>query len=451
MQIDNSDGPPIQFKQPINLTGSIATLAGPQDGETTPYLFGDKIPHFVIGADSTGNGHNIFRDEPLYPQAFAQGETATISEASLNRGPVGPPPSNFLGATYHIGEQVAQANASTVVPVTTDSDVDLYGYAAGIYQQSTDNLEGDEVPVGILANTQWSDVHLKFKTDHRLSALFKLSGAGDKQGGGATLAFGDWGSAHGRSAVINGDIYAAVESATVKSTVLVEYDEGHITRPADASLYLVSSNLLGNTGKVELCKGCNSFMKWGTWGGQLQFRDGGSYPQANVTADVNLGWYVVGDIPTQDEIDADTFLALHPTATFNGTAIGNVANNIDGSGWKTYVATGDLAMNWNFANRLGNLTISKFDTSVTPGGLTFTGDMCAPGVACGGGNFVTPEGNHFGGPLSGALPGNLGGPLDGNALGSFVNNGNTVAAGVIGRFEANNDLYGVAGVFGGKR
>jgi hypothetical protein len=193
-------------------------------------------------------------------------------------------------------------------------------------------------------------------------------------------------------------------------------------------------------------------MKWGTWGGQLQFRDGGSYPQANVTADVNLGWYVVGDIT-----DVSALEALGGSANYKGTAIGNVANNIDGSGWKTYVATGDLAMNWNFAGHTGDLTISKFDTSVTPGGLTFTGDMCAPGVACGGGNFVAPEGNHFGGPLSGTLPNNLGLPenidrvLAGSAVGSFVNNGNTLAAGVIGNWNVHNDVYGATGIFGGKR
>ena len=252
---ENPQGPLISHGiQTINLTGSIATLAGPKDGEVTPYLFGDTIPHFVIGADSTGNGHNVFQDEPLHPEAFAPQETALISTENFSHGPL-VPPSAFTGATYHVGEQASQANASTVTPVTTGADVDLYGYAAGIYQQTpTDDNE-----VGILANTSASDVHLKFKDDNRVSALFNLSGAGDHGGGGASLAFGDWGNAHGRSTVINGNIYAAVKSATQRSTVFVEYgnNEGNIPRTPDASLYLVSSGLLGNTGNVHLCQNCD--------------------------------------------------------------------------------------------------------------------------------------------------------------------------------------------------
>ncbi len=82
--------------------------------------------------------------------------------------------------------------------------------------------------------------------------------------------------------------------------------------------------------------------------------------------------------------------------------------------------------------------------------------MCAPGVSCEQ-NSGVPEGNHFGGPLTAAaslptttLPANLS-DLAGSAVGSFVNNGNTVAAGVIGNWNVHNDFYGATGIFGGQR
>ena len=67
---------------------------------------------------------------------------------------------------------------------------------------------------------------------------------------------------------------------------------------------------------------------------------------------VNLGWWVAGDLATSG--DLDTLQALNATATYNGHAIGNVAS-LDGSTWRTYVASGDLEMNWSFAERAGDL------------------------------------------------------------------------------------------------
>ena len=136
-------------------------------------------------------------------------------------------------------------------------------------------------------------------------------------------------------------------------------------------------------------------------------------------------------------------------------------------GWHTYVATGDLDMNWNFGTRSGDLTISKFDASHFPdnGGLSFTGSMCAPGVTSCGTN--TPGGNHFGGALSGALPdtwqhGEATGQiptdarnLNGFALGSFVRGPDNVGTersvpqGVIGNWGVGNDRYMASGIFAG--
>jgi hypothetical protein len=280
----------------------------------------------------------------------------------------------------------------------------------------------------MLLNSDPTQVHLKFKDENRLSAFFDLTGAGEEGGGGARLAFGDWGGAHGHSAVINGNIYAAIESGTVPSLAIVDGYNGQQTRFADASLYLVSGALLNPN--VAPCSQCD-FIKWGTWGGQIEFKDDVWNP---VTAHVNLGWYVAGDLTTVGQID--TLAATGATASYAGSVVGNVAS-LQGDVWSTYVATGNLAMNWNFGQRTGDLTISNFDSrsyGTGPNGLSQPVDI-----------------NRFSGSLN-QISGPSIGSMTGNATGSFVNNGpSNPAAGVIGNWNVRSDTYGATGVFAGRR
>ena len=104
---------------------------------------------------------------------------------------------------------------------------------------------------------------------------------------------------------------------------------------------------------------------------------------------VHLGWWVAGDITAAT--DLNEFGNQFAQATYSGHAIGNVAS-FNGETWKTYVAGGDLAMTWNFGERSGDLTISRFDQKNFSGGLTFSGDMNAPGQL---------SGKHFEGDLHG--------------------------------------------------
>jgi hypothetical protein len=115
-------------------------------------------------------------------------------------------------------------------------------------------------------------------------------------------------------------------------------------------------------------------------------------------------------------------------------------------------------MAWDFNSRSGDLTISKFDRSITPGGLTFSGEMSAPG------ELATGK-NQFGGPLSLAntnLPNNLSSlnGMTGSATGSFVRgpsnfNGNgrpiqgSTPQGVIGNWNVGSARYNANGIFAG--
>ena len=132
----------------------------------------------------------------------------------------------------------------------------------------------------------------------------------------------------------------------------------------------------------------------------------------------------------------DKLAATNASASYTGHAIGNVASNIDGN-WKTYVAAGNLNMQWNFGPRQGNLAISNFDANGPKGPLNVSGQMSTPGVLT----------NQFGGNLSGTLGAR---EIAGSATGSFVNNGpSNPAAGVLGNFNvgSNSNGYKATGIF----
>ena len=212
-------------------------------------------------------------------------------------------------------------------------------------------------------------------------------------------------------------------------------------------------------------------MKWGVFIAAASFEEEDSDTIARDVA--ILGWWVAGDIAAVGDLPFDG------TASYSGGAIGQVVTNINADastdlvgqdGWTTYTATGDMDMNWDFGKRSGDLKISKFDqANFGTDGLTFRGNMCAPGVtACG---TTTPSGNHFGGKLTGQLPadgqnGELppgARDLDGFAVGSFTRGpGNydqetgkpikgSIPQGVMGSWGVGNDRYQASGIFAGKR
>jgi hypothetical protein len=132
--------------------------------------------------------------------------------------------------------------------------------------------------------------------------------------------------------------------------------------------------------------------------------------------------------------DLDKLAVLGATATYNGSAWGTVDSNLGEGGWKTYDASGDLTMNWSFAHRKGDLTISNFDSRHVNGGLTFGSGPY--------GMTQIPNLNQFAGSLSGS-------GLSGSATGSFVNNGSVAAGGVIGNWNVGDSNYKATGIFGG--
>lgn len=411
-------------RESFAFTGDIATLAGP-DGS---HFMGSDNPNIVIGFDTTGT-HNIGRDIPLDP------DPSSVEDQS--------------GSTHHIGVGVG-----TLPPQGQTLSGEYKGYAAGMVQS--------EVPqsnfINVVASLTPDDLVVNFNpTTNTLSADISVFDV--QNGGGATNAYhiglgDDSESPADKSAYIDNLHYAAIESGPTSTTV--KHGEGSTWTNATSTAYLVSGDQLNVTsffpdtfaadsnGYRPFCTNCE-FLQWGAWGARVEFSNGESAEDHHVD-NIHLGWWVSGEPTTVGQIDA--LAQTGATATYTGHAIGNVANNLSGSGWQTYVAAGNLNMTWNFGPRTGNLTISQFDTQYFGGnGLSFSGAMCAPGVSCGTGINVA-AGNHFGGPLSGQLPGGLG-SLSGNAAGSFVNNGPNPAAGVIGNWNVGHNDYKAGGIFAG--
>ena len=408
-------------------TGDIASLDGP-DGS---HFLGSEQPNIVIGFDSTGEAHNIGRDQPYEP-----GDSESV------------------GSTYHVG-----AGLGTLEPQTQSFDGTFNGYATGMVES--------EIPASdftnVVASRSSDDFSITFNPD--ANTLWADLTVFDDGGGDVVdsyqLGFGDkdQDGTDNRSAYIDDLHYAAIENGAVVTRsdyYPEEYLQGEpipgqeVSTPyeyAEATSYLVSGDQLGVTqffpetfeadenGNRPFCNDCD-FIKWGAWGTRTEFGD--SEETVEYVDNVHLGWWVAGDITKAAELDDLANLGM--IATYNGNAIGNVANRIGRDSWATYVASGKLFMDWDFAERAGNFEISKFDKANIGGqGLTFAGPISQPGNL----------GNHFAGNISGNLPNNLGG-LSGAAKGSFVNdlNGNS-ARGVIGNWNVKGNNYKATGIFAG--
>ena len=447
----NCNGDCGTHRDQVAFTGDIATLAGP-DGS---HFFGKNDPNIVIGFELTGT-HNIGRDIPLDP---------------IDTSPGAPPASQQVqdqsGSTYHIG-----VGLGPLPPQTQTFDGEFKGYAAGIYTQpaSSLGLSGGRSPVGIL--TSGSDgMTIDFnRAQNTLSASINLTEADpdgdpfdeDDKLGGLSIGFGDSGTVHGRSAYIDNLHYAAIETPDATTAqVFSSEDNGRPlpTTSVSATSYIVSGDQLGVTsfftdtftykdqnGNRPFCQDC-SFLQWGAWGTRANITAGGSDSSTNSTTNVHLGWWVAGDIPTIGQ------LPTQGAATYSGNALGDIAANVPGSGWQTYVAAGKMDMSWDFRCRSGTLSISNFDANGPMGALNVSGKMSIPGI----------PGDQASAQFNGALTGSLGqGSIAGSANGAFMRGPVNINAqgapivgsipqGVAGNWNVGNDAYKAAGIFAGGR
>ena len=174
------------------------------------------------------------------------------------------------------------------------------------------------------------------------------------------------------------------------------------------------------------CASCEDFIRWGFWGfqtGELQIGESEGPLRFDST-------WVNGDLTTRAQLGALAVSGDTAEATYNGDAVGTVHNGAD-----TYVATGDMQLDWSFADRAGTIAITNFDAN----------DSDLDGKNLIGGMISLPSD-----PKQTGFGGWLFGDGIGIAQGAFVNKGSQAAAGVIGNFgfSAGYD-YTASGVFMG--
>ena len=166
-------------REALAFTGDIATLAGP-DGS---HFLGSGNPNMVIGFNSTGT-HNIGRDIPLNPNS------QPVDQSS--------------GSTYHVGYGIGslQPSAQTLAGP-------YHGYASGMVES--------QVPASgfsnVVASTSSNDLTLAFDpVGNSVTASITVRDVQHHDGAteAYTLGFGG----QGRSAYIDDQHYAAIESST---------------------------------------------------------------------------------------------------------------------------------------------------------------------------------------------------------------------------------------------
>lgn len=171
------------------------------------------------------------------------------------------------------------------------------------------------------------------------------------------------------------------------------------------------------------CVSCEEFIRWGFWGFSKEDLAIGSF-QGDANFDST---WVNGALTTAEQLNVkagDT-----ATATYRGDAIGTVNN-----AGEVYTATGDLKMTWDFADRAGTIGIKNFDRDHLNNGA---------GTSLGGYVISFDDQTGFGGAIYGYQS-------NGIVQGTFVNNGDDVAAGVVGNFGFNRGYdYTASGVFMG--
>lgn len=393
----------------VNMRGTLSTLAGP-DGS---HFFGDNADHFVIGS-------------PLDPNdAFFD-----ISVDGENDATFG---------SHHVASLVEET-PQTEYERTSKT---VTGFMAGVAESSS-NPDSPNA----LTSAGGTNFYLELNaTNHSVSAVGVLNSWDildeDEEIDSYLLTFGgaptaelDLGpfdplitsgeGATGGSTYVAWDIYGAVQNNDPSNTrILGEYEAVEVehTDTANPGSYMVSGRAVPIAGYTH-CADCD-FIDWGWWGTRVVVLPGESDALPNGRRDfVHMGTWVAGDITA--EVD----MPINVRATYEGTMLGTVVSHQGEGEVSQYIAAGTFGMTYNFNDRAGEFWIDDFDGYYLEGQAYSDGEMSR--------NFFYAE-NDGGEGASFTVSG------------AFVNNGQEIAAGVIGDFTIEDYGFYAVGTIAGKQ
>lgn len=385
---------------PVSLRGGISTLAGP-DGS---HLFGDNGQNFVIGPPVSDS----FTDNAL---RFSETYTGDPLDGYLGDGVFG---------THHVADLVGDIPQASLSRTTRSQT----GFASGL-SESWSNAAGDATVLGSLIPDFELDLDA---TEHTATAFAFPVEMFDQDPvlWGYQIRFGeDETGGRGNSTFVDDHRFGATQNNRNTNTRILT--DGGQSLPEvegrNAGSYIVSGRATPIPG-YEHCPSCD-FIDWGWWGTQIQVEGNGSAEVPETRRDmVHLGTWVAGQLTQLSTLPTDI------VATYEGTALGNVARTTSG-GTFIYVAAGTFDLTFDFSSREGTVNINDFDgidAEVLVAHYNY-GSV----AAFEGDGYVAESGLQV--LLSGA----------------FVDDGNNYGAGVIGEFGIDGEGLRIAGTLVGER
>ncbi len=378
-------------------------LAGKVRGSTR--VGGSNVLHTLSGAFDTatdGNGASFFGGaQPDHFVLQATPGTTVTDETST-------------GSTTFSPNAVADRRTDTLGTRTTrtaNTSTGMNGFAAGLVESDV----GDSLTTDFLVNFGSDPADISVETSaetNKVQASFRLKsvdGATEyfyKFGDEDVGAFGTGSSTSGNSIFLDDERFAAVDRATLSSSM-----GGTIV--VGESLYMLSAGARGGSPDATECT-CK-YLQWGHWGGQMD--------TASSAERVHLAFWVAGQMT-----DYTTIVGVTGTATYAG----HVAGTVNNSG-SIYQTMGALSMTVDFGNPAASTTsITSFDGGGFSGtGLTISG--AGSGLAVFN-NSATLVG-------SGGQAGRTA-----SITGGFVAGGGDPAAELAGKFTVTGTGYDAAGI-----